>query len=290
MRIWFWASALIVAYVYVGYPALLLVWAWFRNAGSQRTRPTHNGTSGPRGVSIVIAARNEGTRLAARINNLLALAYPVHRRQIIVVSDGSTDDTSRVLASFDHRIESVYLPPSGKAAALNAGVARARFDVVVFADARQTFASNALRALTAPFDDPRVGAVTGELLLGCEAGGRRSGSDRRTSVRPIERRADRRSTVADAVGLYWQYEKGLRRLESTVHSTLGATGAIYAIRRSLWRPLPHGTILDDVLSPMRAVLDGYRVVFEPNARAFDGTAPDSRTEARRKVRTLAGNF
>jgi hypothetical protein len=106
----------------------------------------------------------------------------------------------------------------------------------------------------------------------------------------VDRRGLRVSTIADGVGLYWRYEKQLRRLESAVGSTLGATGAIYALRRSLYRPLPSGTILDDVLTPMRAVLAGYRVVFNDRAIAFDRASADARAENRRKVRTLAGNF
>jgi cellulose synthase/poly-beta-1,6-N-acetylglucosamine synthase-like glycosyltransferase len=106
--------------------------------------------------------------------------------------------------------------------------------------------------------------------------------------RTINRRAA--SSVGDGVGIYWRYEKRLRQMETQVDSMLGATGAIYALRRSLWRPLPPGTILDDVLAPMRAVLAGWRVVFEPRAQAFDATARDADTETRRKIRTLAGNF
>src|SRR5262245_32285023 len=140
------------------------------------------------------------------------------------------------------------------------------------------------------------------MVRACERpGGRRSGSDRREgSRRGAERRTNRRtiderrghfaSTIGDGVGLYWRYEKALRRLETTVGSTLGATGAIYALRLSLWRPLPPGTILDDVLAPMRAVLAGARIVFEPRATAFDWTPRDSTREAARKVRTLAGNI
>jgi cellulose synthase/poly-beta-1,6-N-acetylglucosamine synthase-like glycosyltransferase len=112
----------------------------------------------------------------------------------------------------------------------------------------------------------------------------------------IERRvtADRRrsviSTIADGVGMYWRYEKELRRLESAVASTLGTTGAIYAMRRSLWQPLPAGTILDDVLAPMRVVMAGFRVVFNEQARAFDRAPVDAEAESRRKLRTLAGNY
>ena len=291
----FWISCAIIGYVYVGYPALLMVWARLR----PRTIADTPSCAGP-AVSIVIAARNEGARLAKRIDNLLQLEHGGDR-QIVVVSDGSTDDTLDVLAGYGASVDVVTVEAGGKAAALNAGVAHAVHEIVVFADARQVFATNALVELTAPFRDPRVGAVTGELLLDCEARGQRR-ADRRVhssqagpAIGPDRRRgADRRapaeSSIADGVGLYWRYEKQIRRYESAVGSTLGATGAIYAMRRSLWVPLPPETILDDVLAPMRAVLAGYRTVFNESARAFDRTASDVDAEVARKVRTLAGNF
>jgi cellulose synthase/poly-beta-1,6-N-acetylglucosamine synthase-like glycosyltransferase len=297
MVLLFWMSCAIVVYVYFGYPALLMVWARLRPRaiGSSRGADTN-------GVSIVIAARNEARRLASRIDNLLTLEFPA-ARQIIVVSDGSTDDTLDVLRAYRESVEVVSVAAGGKALALNAGVARAEHDIVVFADARQVFAPGALLELTAPFRDPRVGAVTGELVLDCESADRRSPAvDRR--VRPdigrshasaerrggTERRRTVESTIGDGVGLYWRYEKQIRRLESLVGSTLGATGAIYAMRRSLWVPLPPETILDDVLAPMRAVLAGYRTVFNEKARAFDRAAPDADAEIHRKVRTLSGNY
>lgn len=336
MTLVFWLSAAIVAYVYVGYPLLLRLWARLRprpvrfdqpeavssqpsaNDGqpsSTNQQPTITNQQSicplpsalcPRErpfVSIVIAARNEGAKLGARIANLLELDYPVDRRQIVVVSDGSTDDTLDVLARYGSAVEAVAVPHGGKALALNAGVARARGEIVIFADARQAFAHDAIAQLVAPFDDPGVGGVTGELVLDVESavfsnrraiGDRRRGSGRPQDRARIERRVrpDRRtivSTIADGVGMYWRYEKQLRRLESTIASTLGATGAIYAIRRSLWQPLPPDTILDDVLAPMRVVLAGFRVVFNERARAFDRAAMDADAEARRKVRTLAGN-
>jgi poly-beta-1,6-N-acetyl-D-glucosamine synthase len=299
MRVLFWCSTIVVAYVYVGYPLLLRLWARLRTRAVTLQSP--DAEPAPR-ISIVIAARNEAARLAARIDNLVSLDYPADRRQIIVVSDGSTDDTLDVLARYGGTVEAVAIAPSGKAAALNAGVARATGDIIVFADARQVFEAGALRALVAPLADPSVGAVTGELLLDAESPCRRGGRDRRAVNRrcaarnePSDRRAsDRRrsvrSTIADGVGLYWKYEKQIRRSESAIDSTLGATGAIYAMRRSLFRPLPADTLLDDVLTPMRVVLAGYRVVFTERARAFDRAAVDADAEARRKVRTLAGNY
>lgn len=295
----FWTSVAVVGYVYIAYPIALKLKCKMQNANCQfnwRSAFCNSHLS----VSIVVAARDEGARLAARIENLLTLDYPPATREIIVVSDGSTDDTQQVLARFGRRIKTIVLPAVGKAAALNVGVARATGDIVVFADARQAFAADALRELTAPFGDPLVGGVTGELLLDAESPCRRAGRERRTPRSHFAWRGDRRSggerrltirsTVADGVGLYWKYEKELRRLESAIDSTLGATGAIYAIRRALYAPLPSETILDDVLTPMRVVLQGYRVVFNERAKAFDRAAVDADAEARRKVRTLAGNY
>jgi cellulose synthase/poly-beta-1,6-N-acetylglucosamine synthase-like glycosyltransferase len=162
-------------------------------------------------------------------------------------------------------------PAEGKAAALNHGVAAASHEVIVFADARQRFAPDTIRRLAANFADPAVGVVSGELVLDCETG-------------PSE------SSVGDGVGAYWRYEKWLRSRESAIDSMLGATGAVYAMRKSCWRDLPAGTILDDVLAPMRAVMGGYRAVFDPRARAFDTVAADAVVESRRKSRTLAGNY
>jgi cellulose synthase/poly-beta-1,6-N-acetylglucosamine synthase-like glycosyltransferase len=265
----FWLSTALILYAYIGYPCALAICA---RLAPRPARKRRYGADAP-GVSIVVAARNEARRLPARLDNLLEQSY-AGPRQIIVVSDGSTDDTARALASYRDRVDLVEIEPSGKAAALNAGVARALHDIIVFADARQTFAPDALEELVANFADPRVGGVTGELLLDCERGG-----DAPTD-----------SAVADGVGLYWRYEKWIRRQESCLHSTLGATGAIYALRRQVWRPLPAGTLLDDVLAPMRAVLQGFRVIFDDRAQAYDRVAGDGHEEQRRKVRTIAGNY
>jgi cellulose synthase/poly-beta-1,6-N-acetylglucosamine synthase-like glycosyltransferase len=270
----FWVSAFVIAYTYLGYPLLLAAWARLS------PRPVRKSPIQPDSwpsVSIVVAARNEAPRLVGRITNLLQLAYP-GTREIIVVSDGSTDGTVDTLHDFI-RLNSVAasslrvmeVAPGGKPGALNAGVAAATGEILVFADARQRFAADALVELVANFTDPQVGGVTGQLMLD-------------TETTPSS------SSVGDGVGLYWKYEKWLRRNEGAVWSTLGATGAIYALRRSLWRPLPPDTLLDDVLAPMRAVLAGYRIVFEERAVAYDRTSQDAEEESRRKTRTLAGNY
>ncbi len=269
METLFWVSALVVAYVYAGYPALLAIWA--RLAGRPvRRRPSLGRRNWPV-VSVIIAAHNEGARLPGRIANLLNQSYP-GTLEIIVISDGSTDGTAAAVGQFEDAVRYIELPRGGKPLALNAGVAAATGSILVFADARQRFSPDAVLHLVSNFDDPDVGGVTGELILDCEH----------------DDPAD--STIGDGVGLYWTYEKWLRRHESLIRSTLGATGAIYAMRRELWHPLPARTLLDDVLAPMRAVLRGSRIVFDERARAFDRTSPDGSAEARRKIRTLAGNY
>jgi poly-beta-1,6-N-acetyl-D-glucosamine synthase len=258
----FWLAVLGVVYVYAGYPVLL--WLWNR----RHPRPVSRGPYLPT-VSVVISARNEEIAIGPKLANTLALDYPPSKLEVIVVSDGSTDRTEELVkAVADDRITLIVLPEHrGKAEALNAGVDAAQGDIVVFADARQRFEPSAIRALVANFSDLSVGAVGGELHLGADAAG-----------------------PARFVGLYWTYEKLLRRLESGIGSTLGATGAIYAIRRGLFQPLTPGTILDDFVVPMRIVAAGYRTVFEPAARAYDLAASRVGDEFSRKVRTLAGNY
>ena len=267
MTVLFWVSALIVGYVYVGYPCLLALWA---RVADRRTRPApFQGSRWP-AVSIVIAARNEAHRLPARIRNLFEQDYP-GPTEIIVVSDGSTDEPGTALSAFGRRVRLIEVPAGGKPLALNAGVAAATGEILIFADARQQFAPGALTALVDNFSDPSVGGATGQLILDSE-------------------QRDTGTSVGEGIGLYWRYEKSLRRNESRVWSTLGATGAIYALRRTCWTPLPAGTLLDDVLGPMRAVLGGCRIVFEERAIAYDVASADLEAESRRKTRTLAGNY
>lgn len=272
----FWGSTFVIGYIYVGYPVLLAAWA--RACDRPVCKAPLDGSAPWPSMSIVVAARNEAPRLPERIANLLSLPYP-GPLDIVVVSDGSTDGTLETLRQFlqgsgagADRVRVLEIPAGGKPLALNAGVAASSGEILVFADARQRFSQTALLELAANFNDEQVGAVTGELVLDCEQ-----------SAVP-------NSTVSDGVGLYWTYEKWLRRNESAVWSTLGATGAIYALRRRLWSPLPAETLLDDVLAPMRAVLQGYRIVFEEQAIAYDRTSLDAGAESRRKTRTLAGNY
>lgn len=265
-RVIFWISFAYVFYVYFGYPLLLSLW---RRIGY---KPVHKGPYEP-AVSIVIAAHNEREYIRAKILNCLELNYPRDKLELIVSLDGSTDDTEQIARGFkDDRVTVIVSPlHSGKAAALKRAVLAARGNVILFADARQRIQRDAVRELVANFHDHAVGAVSGELIL-------------------LEGSAEADEDTTHPMGLYWQYDKWLRTMESCIHSCVGTTGALYAIRRELFGPLPDDTILDDVLIPMRIVLQGKRVIFEPAAHAYDRVACCPEEEFRRKVRTLTGNY
>jgi len=264
MVIAFWGLFGVVAWCYVGYPLFMLAKARLRPV------PTRVASWTPH-VSVVLAVRNEQQRIRARIENLLEQDYPRHLIEVVVVCNGCTDDTEAIVRAMETTEEGVHAIVSpaegGKAEALNRGIAAAGGEVIVFGDARQQFESDVLEQLTAWLADPTVGAVSGRLVIGAAD---------HAAVRGVQR--------------YWQLEVALRRAESETGSVVGATGAVYAIRRSSYEPLPSGVILDDVLTPMRVVLSGLRVVFAPDAVAHDEASPDSRTEFRRKVRTTVGNL
>ena len=258
----FWLSYFLAVYAYFGYAF------WLRLYVCLKTRPVHCQSIHPP-VSIIIAARNEESNLPRKIQNLRRLDYPKSLLQIIIASDGSTDRTAEIL--FEHRDEIVPVildASNGKAAALNRAVAQATGEILVFLDARQSIQPDAVTELVSSFADPEVGAVSGELLL--------------------ETADDAPS--GDALGVYWKIEKIVRKLESATGSVVGVTGAIYAIRRSLYQEIPQGTILDDVYVPMNVVRAGKRVVFQPAAIARDRLFSEKGREFSRKARTLTGNY
>jgi len=263
MRLLFWFSACFVLFAYGGYPLYL----YFRVRLTPR--PIRRASIFP-SVTIVMAVYNEEENLPSKLLNLAALDYPPDCLEIIIVSDGSRDQTNRILGEWQNsRRQAVILPRNlGKAGALNYGLAEADGEIICFTDARQTIASDGLKNLVANFADPSVGCASGELVI----------------------REDRSGLSSSGVGLYWRFEKHIRNWEGMTGSTVGATGAFYAVRRDLLLPLPTGTILDDVYIPLQVVRQGKRVVFDTEALAWDDLAPRLQQEFRRKVRTLAGNY
>jgi cellulose synthase/poly-beta-1,6-N-acetylglucosamine synthase-like glycosyltransferase len=265
----FWLAAGLIAYTYVGYAC------WLRLRMLWRFRPVQRWSyvSAPDTplVSIVMVVRNEEQILETKLQNLLGLDYPADRCQIIVISDGSTDRTEEILREYgrDARIHIVLNQlAQGKASGLNDAIELAQGDIVLFTDARQTIEAGALRLLVENFADPDVGCASGELMLGDATGGE----------------------SGQGLGLYWRTEKQVRKLESASGSVVGATGAIYTVRRELLTRVPAGLILDDVYLPMQVVRQGKRVILDERARAWDHPNLGTGREFSRKVRTLSGNY
>ena len=260
-RVLFWCCLVLFGYTYVGYVALLWMLSRLRHI------PLQIHPYSP-SVTVLIAVRNEQNALPGRIENLQRLRYAPDRLQIVIASDGSADSTARILSEHSGLCTPVILPqPQGKAAALNEAVRYATGDILVFFDVRQEIDEKAIMELVLPFSDGSVGAVSGLLLIAESGGSGHAG-----------------------LSSYWNLEKRIRALESASGSMIGATGAIYAIRRELYSPMPIGTILDDVFLPMHVALQGKRIIFWTQAVARDRFSAEEGREFSRKVRTLTGNY
>ena len=256
----FLCGALTAGYIFIGYPICLkFVAKW-------RARPIVKGST-ERSVSVVICVYNGAHFVRKKLRSLLEQNYPRELMEILVLSDGSTDGTDAIVREFeDDGVQLIRLPHGGKPAALNVGFARARNEILVLTDVRQTLDRQCVRGLVGCFDDPQVGVVSGELAI-------RSGDTREEGD----------------IGAYWRFESWMRRQLARVDSMFGATGPIYAIRRRLAVELPPEILLDDMYLPLTAFFRGYRLVVEEQARAYDHPSKlDS--EFPRKVRTLAGNL
>ncbi len=262
MKILFWTLLGLIFYCYLGYPLLISLLSKFFS------KPARKSAIFP-SVSIIIAAHNEEDVIKAKLDNLSALDYPKDQIEILIGSDASTDRTNQIIQNYqDPRLHVfIYTQRRGKMMTVNDLVAQAKHDIIFFNDARQHLEKDALKNLVRNFADPDVGCASGELIFTKAEGG-----------------------TAQGVNFYWEYEKFIRYHEARVHSMLGATGAIYAIRKSLYVPAPAEVVLDDMFTPFKIIEKGHRAVFDETAHAFDSAAHSATEEYRRKARTLYGNY
>lgn len=251
----------LLAWTYVGYP----VWLWLLARAAPR--PVSKRRWQPK-VSVCMAVHNGMAHLDAKIDGLLAHDYPADQLELVVVSDGSTDDTgARLRARASERLIALDLPVRrGKTACLADAIARAQGDVLVFTDVRQRLAPGSVQALCDALASGELAAVGGLLRLEDASG------------------------YAQAVDAYWAYETFIRRAEAATGSVVGVSGALYAVRRTDMPLPPPGLVLDDVWVPLRIAAAGGRIGLEPAAVAFDRASPSAAVESARKRRTLAGNW
>ena len=251
-------GAIFIFYALIGYPLLLLVW------GKLRPRVVRRAPIHPT-VSVLIPVRNGERYVRDKLASVFAMDYPRELLQVIVVSDGSSDGSAAIAREFAD-VTVIELPPSGKCAALNAAMALATGEILFFTDVRQQLDRGCLAQLVTSFADPTIGVVSGELIIV---------------------KGDHHEHAN--IGLYVRFEVWLRKQISAVGSVAGATGAVYAMRRHLAVPLPEQLLVDDTYQPISAYFQGYRVILDGAAIAYDypNLVAD---EFRRKVRTLAGMY
>lgn len=253
-----WVALALVGYVYVGYPILIGLLA------RMMPKPIQPMPIEPR-VTLLISAFNEAQVIEDKLRNAVALDYPKHKLEILVISDASSDATDDIVRSFaDQGVSLLRMPiRGGKTVGLNAGMQQAQGDIVVFSDANIMYRPDTVRRLVANFSDSSIGCVTGDSQY-------------------ID---DPHSAAHAQENVYWGYERYIRSMESRVGSTVGGDGAIFAIRRDLYQPLSPDAI-NDLVIPLQIATQGYRAVFEPTAVGLEPSAGDFRKEFRRKRRIV----
>ncbi len=255
----FWLALALLLYVYAGFALLVVI------VGTLRNRKVRKAPITPK-VSLLIAAYNEEDSIAARLKNILELDYPANALEIIVASDGADDATESIVGSYASRgVRLLSLPRRGKIHALNAAARQATGDILVFSDANSMYEKQALRELAANFADPEVGGVGGNTIYTEDPHG---------------------DSCSSGENLYWNYDKWLKQMENRSGSIVSAHGAIYAIRRELFQPLTDSAVTDDFAISTLVIEQGYRLVFENAARAFEVAIPAAEREFGRKVRMM----
>jgi cellulose synthase/poly-beta-1,6-N-acetylglucosamine synthase-like glycosyltransferase len=255
-----------VLYVYIGYP--VVIYGVARIFGRRRPLASRAGQQLPK-VSLLIAAYNEEAMIEDRLRNALAVDYPREKWEVVVATDGCSDRTAEIVRRYAGQGVRLLEYPQrrGKAAALNDALTQVQGEVVIFSDANTFTEPMAARNLARWFQDPRVSAVCGKLVLTDPETGRNSD------------------------GIYWKYETFLKRQEGRLGALLGANGGIYAIRKSRYVPIPNGTILDDLVIPLLSKLrHGGDIVFDGQAVAHEETPADITAEFHRRSRIGAGGF
>jgi poly-beta-1,6-N-acetyl-D-glucosamine synthase len=264
LKIIFWILVVGVMYTYVGYALLAWIWIKLRPSGKQDLRDPQVLPS----VALIIPAYNESGVIKEKIFNSLSLNYPPNLLQVIVITDGCSDDTPSVAASFPGVLHLHQPERRGKIASVNRAVRFAtEKDILVFSDANTMLNPEAIVRMVAHYHDPSVGGVSGEKkVIGLQ------GADKGEE------------------GAYWRYESALKKLDASLHSLVGAAGELFSIRTRLYRPVPEDVILDDFYISMSVCESGYLVKYEPGAFATERPSLSIDDEKERKIRISAGAF
>lgn len=265
--IWiFWLSIALVVYTYLGYGLLLFVLIRIKRLFKKPTLPKSGFE--PK-VTLVIPAYNEENFILEKVKNSLELDYPKDKLRILFITDGSTDNTAKLIAEQAGVEVSHSERRAGKAAAENRAMTLVNTPFVVFCDANTYLNKQCIRNLVRHYQDEKVGAVSGEKRVMSK---------------------DKDSASAAGEGLYWKYESTLKKWDSELYTVVGAAGELISFRSNLVQDLEEDTILDDFMQTLRICEKGYRVVYEPEAYAAETASDNVKEELKRKVRIAAGGW
>ena len=254
----FWLSTFVILYAYAGYPLFLYLMAKARNRVVQKKSifPT---------VSLIIAAYNEEDGIEDKIKNSLNLDYPLEVLEIIIASDGSTDNTNALVNRYaDQGVKLLTLPRRGKIFALDEAVAQSKGEILVFSDANALFQSQALKELVSNFADPEVGGVCGNQM----------------------HYKDNGDSTVRGESIYWTYDKWIKKMECLTGNIVSADGAIYAIRRELYQMPELTSSTDDFAISTGVIEKGFRLVFESQAIGYEHLSASATVEFNRKLRII----
>lgn len=259
----FWALAILVVYTYIGYPAIIVFISKFYQ------RKKNEDTQFRPKVSWVVPSYNEESIIAEKIKNLQALDYPKELLELVIITDGSTDATPTIAASFDG-VRVLHDPRrAGKSAAENRAMKHITGDIVVFNDANTFVSKNALLEMVKHYADPKVGGVSGSKGI-------------------IVEETDGVESAGE--GLYWRYESAIKKADSEVNSLMGAAGELVSFRTSCVQDLPEDTILDDFMQSFYVLKQNMIMVYEPKAKAEERSSASIEEELKRKIRIAAGGW
>lgn len=271
MEILFWISLSLIIYSYAGYP--LIAWLLARRQSKrdltelvkdQKPLDTNSLPS----VTVVIAAYREESVILERLNNLAKIDYPSDKFEVLIGCDGNLDLTGELVSTYDDdRIRLIQFEERrGKASVLNDCVPEAKGEIIVFSDANTKMDPQCIKQLVKHFQNEDTGCVCGQLILEDAVAGN------------------------NVDGIYWKYENFLKNCETKLGAVLGVNGALYALRKTLYQPIPPELINDDFLIGMRVHLAGYRIIYDASAFAVEETAPSVQAEFQRRTRIGTGAF
>lgn len=265
----FWSLIALVVYTYVGYGILLFFLVKMKK---KKPLPAYKDDNELPEVTFMVAAYNEEDYMEEKIQNCLDFDYPKDKLTLFFVTDGSDDDTPKVIDQYPLpqgvNLELYHRPERmGKIAAVERVMPYVKTPIVIYTDANTHVNKNAIRNIVRHYIDPKVGGVAGEKRITMD---------------------EKDAAKSAGEGVYWKYESKLKQWDSELHSVVGAAGELFSIRTELFEAVPQDTVIEDFFMTLTIASKGYKIVYEPMAYAVESSSASVGEELKRKIRIAAG--